>query len=223
MGKHKKIKKEESRKIKKIIELISAKLEGRTTLGGYRNDPFIVLISTILSQRTRDEQTKTATDQLFEVYGTPEKIANAPIDEIERLIRPSGFYKNKAKVVKEVATIIKENNGIVPSNINELLELPGVGRKTANCVLVYGFNIPAVPVDTHVHRITNRIGLVDTNTPEETELRLRELVPREYWIVLNEILVRYGQTVCKPLGPECGDCPIKEMCEYYKNRSLTQE
>lgn len=182
-----------------------------------KRDPYRVLIRTILSQRTRDENTDEATSRLFQKYPTIKDVAEAPIKRIEELIRPAGFYRVKARRIKEVSRIIlKEYNGRVPSKLSDLLELPGVGRKTANCVLVYAYGKAAIPVDTHVHRISNRLGLVDTRTPEDTEKRLKEIVPRECWIELNDLFVQFGQDICRPINPRHDECPIKEYCRYYK-------
>lgn len=182
-----------------------------TTLGAIRKrepeDPFRVLIATILSQRTRDRNTERASAALFRNYPTPEAIESAPLADLERLIRPCGFYHTKARVLKEVCRALRERHGgQVPASLEELLALPGVGRKTANCVRVYGFGMPAIPVDTHVHRISNRLGWVRTRTPEETEEALVRSVPRRYWLDLNELFVRFGQEVCRPVGPRCGEC-----------------
>ena len=179
---------------------------------------FKILIFTILSQRTRDESTYKASDKLFSVFDTPKKLANADVSEIEKLIRAAGFYRVKARRIKEVSGIILERyGGIVPSDMHELLSLPGVGRKTANCVLVYGFGIDAIPVDVHVHRISNRIGIVKTKTPEETERELMDKIPRKYWKDLNELLVEFGKDTCRPVKPRCHDCIITDFCEYYAN------
>ncbi|WP_431063286.1 endonuclease III domain-containing protein [Methanobacterium sp.] len=179
-------------------------------------NPFRVLITTILSQRTRDENTDEAAAALFSVYKTPEEIANAPTEEIEKLIKKAGFFRVKAKRVKEVSRIIHEDyDDVVPCDINELLGLPGVGRKTANCVIVYGFRKNAIPVDVHVHRISNRLGLVDTKNPDETEFELAKIVPECYWLDLNEKFVRFGQDICRPIGPKHEECPIADLCDCY--------
>ncbi len=202
-------------KVKKIVE----RLKGKTALENYNGDPFEVLISTILSQRTRDENTIKASNKLFSKYKTPGEIAAAPAEVLMSLIKVSGFYKTKAKRIKEVARIIAEEcNGKVPTDIEELLKLPGVGRKTANCVLVYGFGKPAIPVDTHVHRISNRLGLVRTRTPEQTEAELRRIVPRELWGEINQLFVRFGQEICGPINPKCSECPIKAECVFRELR-----
>jgi endonuclease-3 len=178
---------------------------------------FQVLIYTILSQRTRDANTDVAARQLFSRYKNPQQISDAPVSSIERLIRPSGFYKVKAKRLKEVSRkLLADYRGKVPRDFEELLALPGVGRKTANCVLVYGFGIPAIPVDTHVHRISNRLGIVKTKTPEQTEKALAEFLPRKYWGNINSLLVQHGQTICLPRNPKCDICSIKRYCSYYK-------
>ncbi len=176
-------------------------------------DPYNVLISTILSQRSKDENTAVASEQLFKVYDTPERLANGDLGKIEKLIKPAGLYKAKAMNIRNVARILIDNyDSKVPETIDEMVKLPGVGRKTANCVLVYGFNEPAIPVDTHVHRISNRLGWVETKTPEQTEAALAQILPRKYWIEINELLVRFGQEVCRPVGPRCTKCTLNDIC-----------
>jgi endonuclease-3 len=183
-----------------------------------KGDPFKVLIGTILSSRTRAEQTTRAVSRLFAKYKGPQDIADADIKDIEKMISSVGFYNTKAKRIKEVSEIInKKYHGKTPSNFKDLLELPGVGRKTANCVLVYGFNIPAIPVDTHVHRISNRLGLVDTKDPEDTEVELCKIAPEDLWIKLNDLMVQFGQNICKPIGPQCEICPCTDICDYFEN------
>lgn len=180
-------------------------------------DPFRVLIRTILSQRTRDENTDQAAAALFDVYKTPEEIANAPDGKIEELIKKAGFYRVKAKRIKEVSRIIhRDYRDVVPDDIGELLGLPGVGRKTANCVIVYGFKKNAIPVDVHVHRISNRLGLVHTRNPDETEFELVKIVPEEYWLDLNLKFVRFGQNICRPIGPRHEECPLNDLCDFYR-------
>ena len=182
------------------------------------SDPFRILISTILSHRTRDENTTKATENLFSVYKTPAQLANANPRTVRRLIRPSGFYNMKTKnIMKASRQLVDEFGGEVPDNEEDLLKLHSVGRKTANCVLVYAFNKPAIPVDTHVHRISNRLGLVKTKTPEETEAALVRGVPKRYWLELNDLFVRFGQTTCKPIGPHCWSCALAGSCVYYAN------
>jgi len=181
-------------------------------------DPFRILISTILSHRTRDENTTKATENLFSVYKTPAELANADPGAVRRLIKPAGFYNMKTKnIMKAARQVVDEFGGTVPDNEEDLLTLHSVGRKTANCVLVYAFNKPAIPVDTHVHRISNRLGLVKTKTPEETEAALARTVPKRYWLELNDLFVRFGQTTCKPIGPRCMSCTLTASCLYYRD------
>lgn len=185
-------------------------------------DPFKILISTIVSLRTKDEITAQASKRLFSVAETPEEISKLPEEQIQKLIYPAGFYKNKAKTIKEISKIIVEKyNGKVPDSLEELLKFKGVGRKTANLVLSEGFNKPAICVDIHVHRISNRLGFVKTKTPEETELALMEKVPKQYWNKVNKLLVAFGQTICKPVSPLCSKCKIEKICKkfnVYKHR-----
>ncbi|MDA4126194.1 MAG: endonuclease III [Thaumarchaeota archaeon] len=180
-------------------------------------DPFRILIGTILSHRTRDENTTRATENLFSKYKTPFQLATADPDIVRRLIKPSGFYNMKTKNIMIASRqLLDEFGGEVPDNEEDLLKLHSVGRKTANCVLVYAFNKPAIPVDTHVHRISNRLGLVSTKKPEETEAELVRKVPKKYWLELNDLFVRFGQTTCKPIGPHCSTCSLSGECFYYK-------
>jgi len=181
------------------------------------SSPFEVLIATILSQRTKDVNTHRASKELFKNYRTPKELAQAPLDHIKEIIHVTGFYNVKAQRVKEVARIIHEDhNDTVPDDLKELLELPGVGRKTANCVLVYGFGEPAIPVDTHVHRISNRLGIADAKTPEETEEQLVKSMPKRYWIEINKLMVEFGKEICRPRNPRCDACPLTDMCKYYE-------
>jgi len=185
-------------------------------------DPFSILIGTILSARTKDENTTKVVKKLFSKYRTPKALANAKIRDVEKLIKSIGFYHVKAKRITDVAKIINSQyKGKVPENFEKLLELPGVGRKTANCVLVYAFDTPAIPVDTHVHRISNRLGLVDTKMPEETEMELRKKIPKKYWLQINDTFVMYGQNICKPISPMCNICKIKTKCNYYKSKNAS--
>jgi endonuclease III len=181
-------------------------------------DPFKILIGTILSHRTRDENTSKATGRLFAVFRTPAELAGASEARVRRLIKPVGFYNRKAKsVIAASRQIVDEFGGEVPSKLEDLLTIQAVGRKTANCVLVYGFNKPAIPVDTHVHRISNRLGLVATKDPEETEEELTATVPKRYWLELNDLFVRFGQTTCRPVGPRCEVCTLRPECKYYRD------
>jgi len=202
----------------KILTIIKL-LEKDYNLTFYsREKPFNVLISVMLSQRTRDENTLIASKKLFSRFDTAKKLANADISEVKKLIKQSGFYNVKARRIKEVSRILlNKYNCKVPHELDKLLELPGVGRKTANCVLVYAFRKPAMPVDTHVHRISNRVGFVKTKTPEQTEQELVKTIPRKYWIKINELFVKHGQTICNPIKPKCSKCSIKKLCNYGSN------
>ncbi len=175
--------------------------------------PFRVLVSTVLSTRTQDPVTSAASDRLFLVAPDAAALARLRPGRVERLVYPVGFYRTKAKVLPRLAQMLLSRwGGRVPATLDELLELPGVGRKVANIVLARGFGIPAVAVDTHVHRISNRLGLVRTKSPEQTERRLAAVLPRRYWIEWNYLLVAHGQTVCRPRNPECRVCPISRRC-----------
>lgn len=182
--------------------------------------PLSILIGTILSARTRDENTSAVVRKLFSQYKTAHDLASAKISDVEKIIKSTGFYHVKAKRIIEVASIIDSKySGKVPQTLDKLVELPGVGRKTANCVLVYAFDKPAIPVDTHVHRISNRIGLVQTKTPEDTEIELMKKISKKHWIRINDTFVMYGQNICKPISPMCTVCQIKKECNYYKTIS----
>ena len=175
--------------------------------------PFEVLVSTILSLRTKDEVTSQAAARLFDRARSPEGILALGEAEVARLIYPVGFYPTKAKRLLEISRIIRDDHqGQVPAELEELLQLPGVGRKTANLVLVEGFKIPAICVDTHVHRISNRIGYVRTRDAEQTEFALRKKLPHRHWIRYNELLVAFGQVICRPVSPFCSRCPVADMC-----------
>jgi endonuclease-3 len=183
-------------------------------------DPFKILIGTILSARTRDEVTTAVIKALFSRFKNPDELSRANLSDIKKLIQKIGFYNVKASRLKEVSQlIIKKYNGEVPSNVNDLLALPGVGRKTANCVLVYGFKKAAIPVDIHVHRISNRIGIVNTKNPEETENVLQKSIDKKYWIGVNETFVTFGQNICLPIKPKCNVCQLTKMCKYYSKNS----
>jgi len=181
--------------------------------------PFSILIGTILSARTKDENTAKVVKKLFSKYKTAKALANAKVKDIEKIIKSIGFYHVKAKRIINVASIINSQyGGKVPKDFEKLINLPGVGRKTANCVLVYAFDKPAIPVDVHVHRISNRLGLVKTKTPEETEMVLMKKIPKKYWLEINDTFVMYGQNICKPISPMCDVCKIKRKCSYYKSK-----
>lgn len=185
-----------------------------TQIAEREKDPFRILISTILSLRTKDEVTASASERLFSLAKTPEEMLKLSEEEIEKAIYPVGFYRNKAKTIKKICkTLVEKYNSRVPDNLEELLKLKGVGRKTANLVITLGYNKPGICVDTHVHRISNRLGYVKTKTPEETEFALREKLPVEYWIEFNDLLVTLGQIICHPVSPRCSICPIREYCD----------
>lgn len=175
--------------------------------------PFEVLVSTLLSLRTKDEVTSVAAQRLLNVARTPEAMVNLAPAAIERLIYPVGFYPTKARRLLAISRILLDRyGGRVPDTLEGLTALPGVGRKTANLVLVEGFKIPAICVDTHVHRISNRIGYVATKHPDQTEMVLRKKLPTRHWVRYNELLVAFGQTVCRPISPFCSRCPVTTMC-----------
>ena len=181
--------------------------------------PFSILIGTILSARTRDENTARVVKALFKAYPTAAALARARVGDVERVIKPIGFYRVKSRRIIEVAKVITSRyGGEVPRDLDSLVGLPGVGRKTANCVLVYAFEVPAIPVDVHVHRISNRLGLVSTKTPEETEVALMKRIPRGLWLEINDTFVMYGQNICKPVSPMCGVCGIRRGCDYFRGR-----
>ena len=178
-------------------------------------DPYIVLICCILSLRTNDKTTYPASMRMLELGKTPEEISKLSVETLANAIYPVGFYKNKAEQIIELSRIIKEKYNLkTPDTIEELTKFKGVGRKTANLVLAKGFNKPAICVDVHVHRICNRIGYVKTKAPEETEFKLREILPEKYWIDFNTLLVTHGQNVCKPNKPLCSRCSIAQFCAF---------
>lgn len=178
-----------------------------------KRDPFRVLISTMISLRTKDGVTIESSRRLFAVADTPQDLARLAEQRIADLIYPAGFYRTKARHIREVSQLIIERHaGVVPASIEELVALPGVGRKTANLVLGQGFGIDSICVDTHVHRIANRMGWVATRTPEQTEFALAEILPRKHWIEINELLVGYGQLICTPVSPRCSECLFSDDC-----------
>ena len=208
-----------------VLKLIRDTVRPKTALGTIRDwedsDPFRILISTILSARTRDPVTEKASERLFSKFSRIEDLSHARQESVAKLIRPVAFYNQKAKCIIDASRMLLEKfDGSVPETYDELLELPGVGRKTAGCVLVYGFGIPAIPVDVHVHRISNRIGLVATKTAEETERALSDLYDKNHWLDLNELLVSFGQTVCRPIGPKCKTCSVNSLCNYFNSQRL---
>ena len=183
-------------------------------IGHFTRTPFTTLVSCVLSLRTQDRTTTRASESLFALAETPEAIVKLSARKIERLIYPVSFYRVKARTIREMSSILLERfGGEVPATLDALLTLPGVGRKTANIVVTLAFHKPGIAVDIHVHRISNRLGYVATRAPDETEMALREKLPRRYWIVLNDLLVAFGQNLCKPVSPHCSICPIARYCE----------
>jgi endonuclease III len=188
-------------------------LPALTRMASKQRDPFLVLIACLLSLRTKDEVTDQAMLRLLKRVRRPEEIAEIPIDELEKIIYPVGFYRNKARTLKDVSrTILEIYKGQVPNTIDELLKLKGVGRKTANIVVTEGFLLPGIAVDTHVHRISNRIGAVHTRTPNETEEVLRKILPLKYWTTYNALMVTHGRRTCSPVSPFCSRCPVYQYC-----------
>ena len=180
------------------------------------HDPFKVLICCILSLRTNDKTTYPCSVRMLELGQTPQDFLKVDEDTLVKAIYPVGFYKNKAGQILDISKeLVEKHNGKVPQSIDELVKFKGVGRKTANLVMAKGFGIPAICVDVHVHRISNRLGWVKTNTPDETEMALRKLLPEKYWLDINTILVTFGQNICKPQRPLCDKCPVKEYCESF--------
>ena len=197
------LKREYARKRTPIVELIQART----------NDPFQVLVATILSARTLDRTTAAACRKLFGVVRNLEDLRRVPRVRLERLIYPVGFYRTKAKLLKKLpATVAAQFSGVIPDTVEDLIRLPGVGRKTANLVVAVAFNKPAICVDVHVHRISNRWGLIRTRTPLQTEMVLRRRLPVKYWQVFNSYLVSFGQSVCRSVRPHCNACPIYAQC-----------
>jgi len=184
-----------------------------TRISRRKRDPFRVLVATVISQRTKDEVTGKASERLFGAACTPADMAKLGASRIAELIYPAGFYRNKARHIVELCREITTRfGGKVPGTMEELLSLPGVGRKTANLVLTLGFGEPGICVDTHVHRISNRLGYVHTDTPYETEMVLRGKLPARWWIPYNDLLVTHGQNVCRPVSPRCGECAVERWC-----------
>ncbi|MBN2071645.1 MAG: endonuclease III [Candidatus Krumholzibacteriota bacterium] len=176
--------------------------------------PFRVLVSTVISARTKDEVTGKASERLFGLAATPEDMARLEVQLIEKAIYPAGFYKTKAVAIRDLASmIISRFGGSVPDNIDDLVTLPGVGRKTANLVVTLGFGKPGICVDTHVHKVCNRLGVLRTRNPEETEYALRKVLDRKHWIEINDLLVMYGKKVCTSVSPWCSLCPVNDRCD----------
>jgi endonuclease-3 len=203
-------------KIDKIIELLEQESDKKSQFVSYMDknkDPFKTLIACILSLRTKDETTYGATIRLFELGTKPEDFLKLTEEQIQKAIYPVGFYRNKSKVILGICQdLLDKYNGKVPDEIDELVKLNGVGRKTANLVISKGYGKPGICVDTHVHRISNRLGYVKTKTPDETEIALRAKLPQKYWIKINDLMVTHGQNTCKPIKPLCHICVIQDYC-----------
>ncbi len=199
--------------IRAVREMVEEWREPAVTQVSRRCDPFKVLIACVLSLRTKDEVTAQASSRLFAEADTPEAILCLSERKIADLIYPAGFYRTKSKNIRKICSILLERyDGKVPQEIDELLELPGVGRKTANLVVTIGYRLPGICVDTHVHRISNRWGYVETRTPDQTEFTLREHLPKKYWIEFNDLLVTFGQNLCVPISPRCSLCRLSRSC-----------
>jgi endonuclease III len=204
-----------SDRIQKIIRILRKEVRqwAIPAIGNYVDTPFTVLISCVLSLRTQDKTTNAASERLFAIADTPVAMLNTPVAVIQKAIYPVSFYRVKAKTIHAICEqILSRFGGQVPSKLEELLELPGVGRKTANIVVTLAFGKAGIAVDTHVHRISNRLGYVKTRTPNDTEMALRKKLPRRYWLIYNDLLVAYGQNLCKPISPFCSRCKIAEHC-----------
>jgi len=204
-----------SDRIQKIIRILRKEVRqwAIPAIGNYVDTPFTVLISCVLSLRTQDKTTNAASERLFAIADTPLAMLNTPVAVIQKAIYPVSFYRVKAKTIHAICEqILSRFGGQVPSKLEELLELPGVGRKTANIVVTLAFGKAGIAVDTHVHRISNRLGYVKTKTPNDTEMALRKKLPRRYWLIYNDLLVAYGQNLCKPISPFCSRCKIAKHC-----------
>ncbi|MFA5259881.1 MAG: endonuclease III [Candidatus Omnitrophota bacterium] len=207
-----------NRNIHRVIALIRQAMKdwpdpSVTLVGKKWRDPYLVLISCLLSLRTKDETTLPAAERLFKLARTPRDMVRLEIKAIEEAIYPVGFYRTKARTLQRVSSDILERfNGLVPRTLEDLLSFKGVGRKTANLVLTEGFHVPAMCVDTHVHRISNRFGYVRTRDPHQTEWALRKKLPKPYWRDYNALLVTWGQNICKPVSPLCSRCPVNHLC-----------
>jgi endonuclease-3 len=206
-----------SERIEKVMKNLAKYFDykERTTLNRMRKkpDPFKILISCLLSLRTQDKNTEKASKKLFAVADTPKKILQLSDTELEKLIYSSGHYKKKARTLKHVSKVLLEKHkGKVPNTRKELLKIKGIGPKTANIVLAFAYGKPVLPIDTHCHRIPNRLGWIKTKTPEQTEEELEKILPKKYWLEFNAIFVLFGQTICQPISPKCSECPVREYC-----------
>ncbi len=209
----------EENQINTVIKILKKELEVGTLpivshLAEDQRDPFVILISTLLSLRTKDEVTAVATERLFTLASTPQDMLRVSLDKIVRMIYPVGFYRVKARTIHHVCReLIKRFDSKVPDDIDDLLSIKGIGRKTANLVVTLAYGKDGICVDTHVHRISNRLGYVKTKTPNETEFVLRAKLPRRHWIIYNTIMVAFGRQTCKPVSPLCSLCPVNKYCD----------
>jgi len=207
-------------KINDVIKILKKELAVGTMpivshLAEDQRDPFVILISTLLSLRTKDEVTEVATDRLFALATTPAEMLRVPLEKIAKTIYPVGFYRVKARTIHSACRdLIKRFNSKVPDDLDELLSIKGVGRKTANLVVSLAYGKEGICVDTHVHRISNRLGYVKTKTPDETEFALRAKLPHKHWIIYNTIMVAFGRKTCKPISPLCSKCPVFKYCDH---------
>jgi endonuclease-3 len=204
-----------NQRIDRVVQILKRLIRQwkKPVVGYYRDDPFITLISCLLSLRTKDETTHAASQRLFALARSPRAMLRRSVSTIERAIYPVGFYRTKARTIHVVCrTLLERYDGRVPSALDELLTIKGVGRKTANLVVTLAYRKPGICVDTHVHRITNRWGYVKTRTPEQTEMALRARLPRRHWIIFNDLLVTFGQNLCHPTSPWCSRCPLDRLC-----------
>jgi endonuclease-3 len=205
--------------IREVVRLLQATiLDGDlpivSQLAAENYDPYALLVSTLLSLRTKDEVTAVATERLLNLARSPEDMVKLSEEDISKAIYPVGFYRNKARTIREIShTILEKYQGSVPDTIEEILKLKGVGRKTANLVISLGFDKDGICVDTHVHRISNRLGYVTTKTPEKTEAALREKLPKRFWKIYNTLMVAFGQKICRPVSPRCSSCPVHGLCD----------
>ena len=209
----------EENQINTVIKILKKELEVGTLpivshLAEDQRDPFVILTSTLLSLRTKDEVTAVATERLFALASTPQDMLKVPLDKIARTIYPVGFYRVKARTIHHVCReLIKGFSSKVPDEIDDLLSIKGIGRKTANLVVTLAYGKDGICVDTHVHRISNRLGYVKTKTPDETEFALRDKLPHRHWIIYNTIMVAFGRQTCKPVSPFCSLCPVNKYCD----------
>ena len=200
---------------KEVLRILTKK-QSTTMLGrlGERWDNFKLLIATILSARSKDEVTEVVAEKLLKKYPTSTLLANADPTDVKHIIHKIGFFNDKTKHIQEASKmLLRDFDGVVPSTFEELMQLPGVGRKVAGCVLVYGFGKDAIPVDIHVHRISNRLGWVRTRYPEKTEQELMKRIPKHLWKTVNDTLVAHGKTICTPINPFCSKCPVQSFCK----------